>query len=153
MNILLPIDQYVNKHICFSRPIKNMIINNSNFIGIIYSNNTIVLNYIYFHFNIFFSSIDKYFNKYNYVFDVNSNKNKEYIKQLIKIEFDILTKINILNKHPIYKMKEHIQSGIVKLYNDNNNNNINENTKLLIKISGIWENDAKYGIIYKFIIA
>ena len=52
MNILLPIDQYANKHIYFSRPIKNMIINDSNFIGIIYSNNNIVLNYIFFHFNI-----------------------------------------------------------------------------------------------------
>ena len=76
MNILLPIDQYANKHIYFSRPIKNMIINDSNFIGIIYSNNNIVLNYIFFHFNIFFSSIDKYFNKYKYTFDVNSTKNK-----------------------------------------------------------------------------
>jgi ribosomal protein L23 len=152
MNILLPIDQYANKHIYFSRPIKNMIINDSNFIGIIYSNNNIVLNYIFFHFNIFFSSIDKYFNKYKYTFDVNSTKNKEYIKQIIKIEFDILTKINILNKHPKYKMNEHIQSGIVKLFNENNNN-INENTKLLIKISGIWENTTNYGIIYKFILA
>ena len=152
MNILLPIDQYSNKHIYFSRPIKNMIINDSNFIGIIYSNNNIVLNYIFFHFNIFFSSIDKYFNKYKYTFDVNSTKNKEYIKQIIKIEFDILTKINILNKHPKYKMNEHIQSGIVKLFNENNNN-INENTKLLIKISGIWENTTNYGIIYKFILA
>lgn len=151
MNILLPIDQYANKHIYFSRPIKNMIINDSNFIGIIYSNNNIVLNYIFFHFNIFFSSIDKYFNKYKYTFDVNSTKNKEYIKQIIKIEFDILTKINILNKHPKYKMNEHIQSGIVKLFNENNN--INENTKLLIKISGIWENTTNYGIIYKFILA
>ena len=151
MNILLPIDQYANKHIYFSRPIKNMIINDSNFIGIIYSNNNIVLNYIFFHFNIFFSSIDKYFNKYKYTFDVNSTKNKEYIKQIIKIEFDISTKINILNKHPKYKMNEHIQSGIVKLFNENNN--INENTKLLIKISGIWENTTNYGIIYKFILA
>ena len=156
MNILLPINQYENKHIYFSRPIKNMIINNSNFIGITYSNNNIVLNYIYFHFNILFSFTDKYFNKYKYVFDINSNKNKEYIKQIIKIEVDILTKINILNKRPKYKLKEHIQSGIVKLYNENNNNNnnnINENTKLLIKISGIWENDVNYGIIYKFILA
>ena len=48
-------------------------------------------------------------------------------------------------------MNEHIQSGIVKLFNENNN--INENTKLLIKISGIWENTTNYGIIYKFILA
>jgi hypothetical protein len=33
---------------------------------------------------------------------------------------------------------------------NNNNNNINNNNKIVLKISGIWENDCELGITFKF---
>jgi apolipoprotein N-acyltransferase len=49
-------------------------------------------------------------------------------------------------KLPQYKIAEQLDQYYIKLYNQYNNDNI----QLMLKISGIWENQKHYGLTYKF---
>ena len=96
MNIVKKLDQYNSDHIYFCDPIKNNIMNDGNFIRIMYSNTLFVLNGIYLYININHLSIDKYYNKFKCTFDVNLYK--ELIQKLYNIEIEILKKANINDK-------------------------------------------------------
>jgi len=74
MNIVKKLDQYNQDHIYFCDPIKNNIMNDGNFIRIMYSNPLFVLNGIYLYISINHLSIDKYYNKFKCTFDVNLYK-------------------------------------------------------------------------------
>jgi len=47
MNIVKKIEQYNNEHVFFCEPTKNNVMNEGNFVRIIYSNENIALNGIY----------------------------------------------------------------------------------------------------------
>jgi hypothetical protein len=64
MNIVKNIDQYNEDNVYFLEPIKNNIMNNGNFIRIIYSTSLFILNGIYVNINLNCVSVDKYYNKY-----------------------------------------------------------------------------------------
>jgi cytochrome c biogenesis protein ResB len=146
MNIVKNIDQYNEDHVFFCDPIKNNIMNNGNFIRIIYSTSYFVLNGIYLLVSITYTSTDKYYNKYKCTFDVN--KYKDTIEKLHRIEEGILTKCNIRSKTPQYKISEQLKNGSIKIFSDTIDQN---NNKFLLKIAGIWETENEYGLTYKFI--
>jgi len=89
--------------------------------------------------------IEKYYNKYRYLFDINNNR--DLINFVRNIEIDILTKIKI-DKTPQYKIYDQLKIGGVKIITDKIESN---EESLILKISGIWETDTDYGITYKFI--
>ena len=64
MNIVKTIDQYNQDFVYFNEPIKNNIMNNGNFVRIIYSTSLFVLNGIYIEVNIYI-----YYNIYQYVYN------------------------------------------------------------------------------------
>jgi hypothetical protein len=147
MNIILNINQYNDDSIFFCDPINNNIIINSTFIRIFYVNNMLSLNGIYLFINLIDFNYNIYFNKYKCNFSINSNK--EIINNLKIIEENILTKINIQNKQPQYKLYNQLMSNNIKLFNiDKFNTN---NCSFNLKISGIWETTQNYGLTYKFI--
>jgi hypothetical protein len=140
MNIVKTISQYNNDYVFFCEPIKNNIINEANFIRILYSTDKIIFNGIY----LLLSFTDVIIEKYSF----NLNSNKEIIENIKNIEISILKKINIKNKIPQYKISDQLRSGNIKLFNDipSKNNNL-----FILKISGIWESQLNYGVTYKFI--
>jgi hypothetical protein len=146
MHIVKNIEQYNGDHVYFCEPIKNNIMNNGNFIRIIYSTPLCVLNGIYLFITISYTSIDKYYNKYKCAFDINYHK--ELIENLRNIEQDILKKININGKTPQYKIYEQFKNGNIKFFSDNMEK---INNTFLLKIAGIWETNNEYGLTYKFI--
>jgi len=73
MMIVKTIQQYNDDNVYFSESIKNNIINNGNFIRIIYSNELFSLNGIYLHIPLKSERIEPYFNKYRYTFDIKSH--------------------------------------------------------------------------------
>jgi hypothetical protein len=146
MNIVKKLDQYNQDHIYFCDPIKNNIMNDGNFIRIMYSNPLFVLNGIYLYISINHLSIDKYYNKFKCTFDVNLYK--DLINKLHIIETSILKKANIFDKTPQYKIYEQLKNGNIKIFSDNNDKITNT---FLLKIAGIWETDTYYGLTYKFI--
>ena len=143
MNLAINIDDYNENNIFFHEAIKNTVIDNSNFIRCIYSNNLFTLNV---KFNLRISHIDKYFNKYKCNYETESNKH--VLELLEHIETSILQRKKIQNKRMIYKIREQINLNNIKLYTENVDNLINGN--FILKISGIWENETEYGITFKF---
>jgi len=144
MNLVQKIDQYNNKNIFYSDPIKNNVINDSNFIRIIYSTPYFSLNGITLYIPLVNTNIEKYFNKYRCTFNVSSNR--EIIETIGNIEIELLQKSHV-DKMPQYKISEQLQNGSIQFFS----NNLKKNSLIILKISGIWFNDIHYGLTYKFI--
>jgi len=132
MNIAITAKDLSIDDVFFLDPIKNIIINNSKFIRIIYSNNFLTLNGIY-----LICNID---NKDN-------NNNKGLLLYIQKLEDNILNKFS-KEKIKNYKIREYF-----------NNNFINTDyskcqetyTKYILKISGIWDASNNIGLTFKFL--
>ena len=84
MNVIKKLDQYDEKCVFFCEPIKNNIMNDGNFIRILYSNELFVLNGIYLIFSINSMNVEKYYNKYKITFDKQANN--DIIEQIRIIE-------------------------------------------------------------------
>ena len=147
MNIVKNLYQYNEDYVYFCEPIKNNIMNNGNFIRIIYSTSFFILNGIYITIQINYTSVDKYYNKFKCSFD--TNQYKELIEKLKIIERGLLKKSGILGKIPQYKIYEQLKNSNIKVFSDSFDKIGNT---FLLKIAGIWETDTEYGLTYKFII-
>ena len=98
MNIVKTLEQYNDNYVYFCEPIKNNIMNDGNFIRIIYSTPSFILNGIYLSININHITIEKYYNKFKCCFDVNVYK--DMIGTLQTLENNIIKKVNIRGKIP-----------------------------------------------------
>jgi hypothetical protein len=147
MNIVKTMEQYNEDCVYFCDPIKNNIMNDGNFIRILYSTPMFILNGIYISISINQLTIEKYFNKYKCSFDIGTHIN--IIQRIKIIEENILHKINIKGKIPQYKIYEQIGNGNIKIFADNIEHISN---RFLLKIAGIWETEYNYGLTYKFIL-
>jgi len=145
MNIIKNIEQFNINSVYFCDPINNNIINNSQFIRVIYSTDFFSLNGVYILIPISYSTIEKYHNKLKC--SIDTNRFKEIIDKIILIEINILKKYSVNNKQPICKISELLKIGIIKIFSYAESKNIS----FLLKISGIWESETEYGITYKFI--
>lgn len=145
MNLVKTINQYDNKSLFFCEPIKNNIMNDGNFIRILYSTENIVLNGIYLLIDLHDIVCEKYYNKFKCSFNILNHK--DTIDNLKIIEEEILKKYKS-HKIPSYKIYEQLKSGYIKLYTDIGNK---ITCSFILKISGIWETQQNYGLTYKFI--
>jgi len=145
MNIVKRIDQYDDNNIFFCEPTKNNVMNEGNFIRILYSTNNFVLNGIYLL--VTFNDIicEKYYSKYRCCFNVNTHS--DVINNIKIIEEELLKKYEN-NKMPQYKINEQLRNGNLKIFTDIGNKTV---CSFILKISGIWETEDKYGLTYKFI--
>ena len=146
MNIVTDINTFDSNNVYFLDSVKNTIMSDSNFIRIIYSNDLFMLNGIFLKINLKITNSDKYYNKYKYTFDYNINKSE--IEKIILIEEIVLRMLNIKNKFPVFRIGEQLINENIKLFSDIPFKNI-EN-QFVLKMSGVWESDTEYGIIYKF---
>ena len=145
MNLILEYQTFNEKNIFFLEPVKNTVINDSNFIRIIYSNKDFILNGVYIKVNINKDILQKQ----KSVIEENKllNENEAVFYFIEKLEKYILNKYKSKNTKN-YKIKEQIIYLINKINNCNNNRNI---FSYILKISGLWETDSQIGITYKFI--
>lgn len=150
MNIVIDINDFNKDFVFLQEPVKNNIIDDSKFIRIIYSNNIFSLNTLYVSFNLQISQLENYFNKHKFIFNIKQNM--KTISQMRCLEETILEKIYINNKKSVFRLYDQLNSGNLKLFKENLKLNKPYNDhELIIKISGIWENDYEYGITYKFV--
>jgi hypothetical protein len=146
MNIVKTLDQYDENCIYFCDPIKNNVMNEGNFIRILYSTPTFVLNGVYLLIRLNDIIVEKYYNKYKCIFNVNNHK--DVIEGVKTIEDNLLKKINVKNKFAQNKIYDQLKNGNIKIFSD-----VNQKTYVntfLLKISGIWETETQYGVTYKF---
>jgi hypothetical protein len=145
MYIVKTIAQYDDNNLFFCEPIKNNIINDGNFIRILYSNQNIAFNGIYLLVELCDIFCEKYYNKYKCSFNILNHK--DIIDNLKSIEEEILKKYKS-TKIPSYKIYEQIKHGYIKVFSDIGNK---QSCSFILKISGIWETQQNFGLTYKFI--
>jgi len=153
MNLAKTTEQYDNSNLFFCEPIKNNIMNEGNFIRIIYSNPLFVLNGLNILIPLNNVHFEKYYNKYKCTFPILPNK--DIVDKLQNIEEDLLKKVYIKNKIPQYKIHEQMKNGCIKLFLENIDKiySFPSVIMFMVKISGIWETDYHYGLTFKFIQA
>ena len=132
MNIALSIKDITIDDIFFLDPIKNIIINNSKFIRIIYSNNLLTLNGIYLICNI--DNKDK-------------NNNHGLLLYIQSLEDNILNKFS-KEKIKNYKIREYFNNNFI---NTDYTKDQEKYTKYILKISGIWDASNNIGLTFKFL--
>ena len=94
MNISLSIDQFIPRSIYFGDPVQNTIMDNSRFIKLIYSNELVVMNGLYFEIPLKITHKATYFRRNKYFFDMNNSTVQGIIKHAQDIEYAILKKYN-----------------------------------------------------------
>lgn len=146
MNLVKRIDQYDDKNIFFCEPTKNNVMNEGTFIRILYSTINVVLNGIYLLVTLNDISCEKYYTKYRCCFNISTHI--EIINNLKNIEEELLKKYENINKIPQHKIYEQLRNGNLKIFTDIGTKPV---CSFILKISGIWETEDKYGLTYKFI--
>lgn len=106
MNITLSLDQFKPRCIYFGEPVQNTIMENSRFIKLIYSNELVIMNGLYFEIPLNISHKATYFRRNKYFFDMKNNTVQEIIKNAQDIEYAILKKYND-NRQSIFARVSH----------------------------------------------
>jgi len=146
MNIVKKINQYDENNVLFCEPIKNNVMNDGNFIRILYSTQYLTLNGIYLLISLYDITCEKYYMKYKCSF--NYSIHKDTIDNIKVIEEDILKKYEIKDKIAQFKIFEQMRNGNIKIFSEVINKSVSQ---FILKISGIWETQYNYGLTYKFI--
>jgi hypothetical protein len=138
-------ENITKEYIYFNEPIQNNIINESRYIRILYSTPNIVFNGIHVLISLSIDNIERQYNK-NILY-YNIEKNTQTINDIKKIEKTILKKYESL-KSPSYNLSQLIEGGVIRLFTDFTEKK--KVTNIILKISGLWEDDETYGVTYKF---
>ena len=146
MNIAKTLDQYNNNYVHLCESIKNNIMNEGQFIRILYSTPYFSLNGIYLYFTINDVIVEKYYNKYKCHFQLNNHL--DICEKIRIIDESLLKKVNLQNKNAQFKIYEQLMNGNIKIFC--NTPPKQNNMGFLLKISGIWETINQYGVTYKF---
>ena len=148
-------DTDFNKHfVMLSNKTPNNIIDNSDFYRIYYSDKIHNSNGIYIFFTLKNGTISKYFNKLKCSFD--SNQNKRLITSFANIERQILYLYpDIFKSQPTFRIGEQLDNHFIKIFVENGCVPVGkfQSSNFILKISGIWSNNKKYGLTFRFYIA
>ena len=145
MQTYIVLNNYCIENIYFLSPQTNKILQKSKYIKFIYSNELISLNGIFYTIHIPIKHITNKYNKYKITF--NPEDIQKY-NNIFKFEENILnkyskTKIKELN------LKQLMEYGQCTFYSNFPIDLSIKTIPLLLKISGIWENQINIGLSYK----
>ena len=145
MNVAVDMNEFNINNVFYQKPINNTVMDDSNFIRILYSNELITINGIFIKINLKIESIDAYYNKYGIAYQ--ENLNREVINNIKNLESLILHNYKS-SKKPAYKIKEQLDTMSIKIFTETNVRKVP--SEFILKISGLWETSTEYGITYKF---
>lgn len=156
MYLKFNIDDFEQHYLMFDNPVKNTIMNNSTYNNILYSTETFTLNGVTIQFSLKNVVYEPYFNKYKCSF--STEQNNEVIEKLSHIEKSILQEFSTKKLH-VLGLSEQVNRKQLKVFEHVKTGNSSKiitkrrvNTRIMVKISGVWEKDNKIGIIYKFLV-
>jgi hypothetical protein len=147
MYVVLGLDDIKNNNLFYQEKVKNTVMDNSNFIRLVYSNELFILNGVFITFKLALNTVERSFNKYKCVFD--ATQNQEIVSKISNIEKTIMNQNTFGKKTPIYRITDQLNNGFLKIFNEVEC--MEDKNEFILKIYGIWENECEYGITYKFI--
>ena len=131
----------LNIHNVFFAPSQvNKILNNSKYTKILYSNDIVTLNGLYFHFQLINSRYYKHFYKYYISFDNIPST----LYNVMSLEKAILHK-KFPTKQPTHNIFNILQHKQLNFYS---NTTITNPRSLILKISGIWSTETECGLAF-----
>ena len=145
MYIVINTNEFIYTNVFFKRPVKNNIIEKSDFMRLLYSDDTICTTGLFLVVPIYIDSYQLYNNKYKCLFKIKDNEEK--ILALEQIERDILNHVNIQGKTMRYNISNNLRNCMINIYK--NYKIKHRKDQFIIKISGIWVTDGEYGLTYK----
>lgn len=149
--ISIPLKMYDEQSVFFGEKTKNNIIENSYFYNINYSTETFSLNNIVIDFELNDLHIENYYNKYKCTI-INIGKNDIILDNIKYIEQTILEKFSS-NKIKLYKLCDQFNKNNIKIFSNVHIKTGNyDKLSLILKISGLWEDNINCGIIYKLML-
>lgn len=153
MQLGIPYSLFNSYYILFGKRSKNTIVEHSNFVNVLYSSMIGTFNNITLVFTLQDYNVGEYFNKYRCDFIPNAH-NVSVLKHLIQIEHAILDRFRShSSSKPSYTIKEHsLLNNRIKLHSvasKCSQDNV-ASGDFVLKISGLWETEQEYGLIYKF---
>ena len=144
----------VQLHNIFFLDSKKNIILDGKFTKIINSDEFFTTNGIYISVPLNYSCVEKMSNKNLLKFPAVNKLNMKIILELSQIEQSILEYYKHLsncNKIAVFSLSDNMKNGCVKLYREYFSNNVSKN--YVVKISGVWEDQSRIGLTYKFLDA
>lgn len=150
MNIAYKLDQVNLQNVFFLDSKKNIIMDGK-FTKILYSDELLTTNGISVVIPFHNTTIDKTYNKTLLKFQMSDSVNVRIANELSRIEKYILEyykQISNNTKSATTTLNDHMKNGNVKIYRDSITST-NAKT-IIIKISGIWEDQTRVGLTYKF---
>jgi len=144
-----------DKHfIMLSKKTRNNIMDNSYFYRIYYSDENHNSNGLYLSFSLKNVILTKYFNKLKCSF--NKSDNIGIIHSFTLIEKQILELVENFNpkSKTAFRIGEQLDNCFIKIFADIPQVTLGniKNCDLLLKISGIWSNEKKHGLTFRFYI-
>ena len=160
MNVVLDLNDLHEQYICFLETKKNIVIDGY-FTKILYSNDIVTMNGIYLFFPLQTIHVDKIINKNIMSFNPTELSNYDLITKISSLEEKIIEYYKFINsntKRGVYTMNTQLMTGRLKLYKEtyetyftNRPTSSTSHLKIVLKISGVWENNNEIGLTYKFI--
>lgn len=147
MNVILDIAQFDKDCLHFQKPVRNTVMDHSNFIRVVYSNELFSLNSLFVKFSLRNARTERYFTKFKCSF--GRSDNERVVQQLINLEGEILRRAEIAGKQYACNIREQLRSGTIKLFANEPDGQIGNN--FLLKVSGVWETDHEMGVTFKFV--
>lgn len=151
MNFLIPLEHFHIENVQFLKVKKNIVMENSFFIKMIYTDENIVMNGIYLDIPLL-SSKQTICPPSFFCFSLEQHL--PLVVRLVEMENDILqyyqyiTPVHYEKKTPIYSLKSQLEKGYIK-WGFSKKPFPKTVQHICLKISGIWENDKEFGINYK----
>ena len=151
MNIAYSLDKINLQNVFFLDSKKNIIMDGK-FTKIIYSDHLVSTSGISAVVPFRNTSIDKTSSRNLLKFQPMDVVNTRLIGELTEIERSMIEYYKNLsqnNKTPVLTLRDHIKNGCIKIYRESFNPK--SEVRYVIKISGIWEDQYRIGLTYKFI--
>ena len=117
MNVALNKNDFNINNVFYQNSIPNTVMEQANFIRILYSNELITINGVFIKINMKINNIEAFYNKYKCIF--NANENTETTNAIKEIERQIIDNYQS-NKTPVYKIREQLNSMSIKIFTETN---------------------------------
>ncbi len=168
MNVVITPNEYNSGQVYFTEKRVNTHLANSIFNRITYSTNDFIMNGIYIQFELFVKQNEQTFNSniYNCHFDPQHEHNRAMLTIFQNIECALLDKWNQIHHRntgagaavasaaipaPSNDIIQQLRTGVISVWK--HEMSIHDKPQFqhfIIKISGVWENEAGCGLTYKF---
>jgi hypothetical protein len=149
MNIVYKLDQLNLQNLFFMDSKKNIIMDGK-FTKVLYSDDLLTTNGISamvpFHNSVLVNTYNKTMLKFQTTDHINSKLCNE-LACIEKYILDYYKQTTSSTKTSTTTLSDHIRNGNVKIYRDSSANTVKH---VILKISGIWEDQTRVGLTYKF---